>query len=314
MLGLMERRMFVMFCHARTQRSCSHSWQVEPSLSFWPSLHSRFCMLLWWSWMQNHIWTQGKLKARQFSHFSVQGPIVDLPKSLSRLVNRAGAFSGKGNGVDMARLRPEEVQHNQSSKYCAQKAFAARHESPIFLRFVQGFFARRWFCLPAYLAHCMHICWCNAACHHQGSSHIRKRCGTCLRRFGPQRDLFLCTRESNQVLYFESFNLVLCFAVMERHSAPRLLQFMWPFLWLLLLRCCTSRSRGWSNGYIVERHFRRLWMSTGSRSSASHFQGLMEPILATRACRFWLCAACGCTLRVSLLTSNAFVELVCSHN
>ncbi|CAL1141954.1 unnamed protein product, partial [Cladocopium goreaui] len=27
----------------------------------------------------------------------------------------------------------------------------------------------------------MHICWCNAACHHQGSSHIRKRCGTCLR-------------------------------------------------------------------------------------------------------------------------------------
>ena len=117
------------------------------------------------------------------------------PVSIGEL---AGAFSGKGNGVDMARLRPEEVQHNQSSKYCTQKAFAARHESPLFLRFVQGFFARRWFCLPAYLAHCMHICWCNAACHHQGSSHIRKRCGTCLRRFGLQRDLFLCIRESNQ--------------------------------------------------------------------------------------------------------------------
>ena len=254
------------------------------------------------SWKQNHFHV---FRAGADCWSSQKPGSIGEPK---------GAFSGKGNRIDMARLWPEEVQRNQSSQYCTQKAFAARHESPIFLRFVQGFFARRWFCLPAYLAHCMHICWCNAACHHQGSSHIRKRCGTCLRRFGPQRDLFLCTRESNQVLYFESFNLVLCFAVMERHSAPRLLQFMWPFLWLLLLRCCTSRSRGWSNGYIVERHFQRLWMSTGSRSSASHFQGLMEPILATRACRFWLCAACGCTLRVSLLTSNAFVELVCSHN
>ena len=38
----------------------------------------------------------------------------------------------------MARLRPEEVQHNQSSKYCAQKAFAARHESPIFCASCKG--------------------------------------------------------------------------------------------------------------------------------------------------------------------------------
>ena len=215
----------------------------------------------------------------------------------------AGAFSGKGNGIDMARLRPEEVQHNQSSKYCTQKVFASRHESPMFLRYVQGFFARRWFFTPARHADCMHIIWRIAACNHQSSSHIRKRFRTCLRRFGPQRDLFLCTSESNQVFFWWVLvYFFLCIAVMERHFAPRLLQFMWPFLWLLLLRCCTSRSRGWSNGYIVERHFRRLWMSTGSRSTASHSRGLMEPILATRACRFWLCAACGCTSRVSLFS------------
>ena len=35
---------------------------------------------------------------------SVQGPIVDLHKNLSRLGAPAGALSGKGNRVDMARL------------------------------------------------------------------------------------------------------------------------------------------------------------------------------------------------------------------
>ena len=65
--------------------------------------------------------------------------------------------------------------------------------------------------LSARHADCVHIVCRNAACNHQSSSHIRKRCGTCLRPFGPQRDLLLCISESNQVFFFEClFSFVHC--------------------------------------------------------------------------------------------------------
>ena len=97
--------------------------------------------------------------------------------------------------------------------------------------------------------------------------------------------------------------LVLSFPFsMGKTSLQRLRQFMWPFLWLLPLHFCISRSHGSSDGYIVEHHFRKLWTSTGSRSTASHSQALMRPILATKDYRRWLYAVCGSTSRDSLLT------------
>ena len=94
---------------------------------------------------------------------------------------------------------------------------------------------------------------------------------------------------------------------------PRSLQFMWPFLWLLLPHCCIFPWHGWSSGNIVERYFRRLWTSTASSSTASHSQGLMQPILAIRACRSWLCEACGSTSRVAFFSPAEvfFLSAIC---
>ena len=180
--------------------------------------------------MQNHIWTQGKLKAIQFSHFPWQGPIVDLPKSLSRLVNRRVHFRARGTGLIWLDYDQKKSNTIKVRSIARRKLLLQDTSPPFFCASCKGSLHAADICLPAYLAHCMHICWCNAACHHQGSSHIRKRCGTCLRRFGPQRDLFLCTRESIIRCFIlrvlVCFSLDLCIAVMERHSAPRLLQFM----------------------------------------------------------------------------------------
>ena len=167
-------------------------------------------------WCEVRFGPNTNWKKEDFHNFRARANCWSSQKPVS-IGDPADALSGKRNWVNMARLRPEEVQHNQSSKYCTQKAFAARHESPTWLRFVQGFFARLWFCLPAYLAHCMHICWCNAACHHQGSSHIRKRCGTCIRRFGLQRELFWCLEKARCCFY--GFNLCFVFALMAKVTA-----------------------------------------------------------------------------------------------
>ena len=95
-----------------------------------------------------------------------------------------------------------------------------------------------------------------------------------------------------------------CFG--KDNSCLRLHQSIWLFLGLLFLLCCIGQWPGWSNGDIIGHHFHGLWMSTVSRSSASQPQGLMQAILAIRAWRFWLCAACGSTSRASLFLSAFF--------
>ena len=81
MPGLTGGRMFATFCHASRQ-SLSHSWLVVPLWSFWPSLLSRFCMLLLWSLMRNQIWQiQHKLKARGLSSLQSKGLLLIFTKA-----------------------------------------------------------------------------------------------------------------------------------------------------------------------------------------------------------------------------------------
>ena len=129
-------------------------------------------------------------KQENFHACSARAPCWSSQKLVS-IGEPAGALSGEGHGVDMVGLRSEEVQRNQSSQYRTQKTVASRHKSTVWLCFVQGFFARHWFCLPARPAHCMHISCCIAARHHQSGGHVRKRCGACFCHFGLLRLKYL---------------------------------------------------------------------------------------------------------------------------
>ena len=150
-------------------------------------------------------------------------------------------------------------------------------------------------------AYCLGVFACNAAHHYQGHSHVRKPLRTYNRHL-----------ESNWEVLFQIVFLnghVHCFllcvdSVQDQLSSSSILKrsvlcSILLFQWWLWLWCCTGRCHGLFNACTAERPSRKLWMTTRNKSTASHIQVQMQPILATRACWSLHCADCGSTSRVS---------------
>ena len=165
-------------------------------------------------WCEVKFGRPNRSRERQDFHAFGSRPHSWSPQMPVSIGAPMGAVSGKGNRLDVARLWPKEYQGLQ---HCAQKNAAARHESTFWLCCVQGFFARNRDMLPSQPLHCMHISWCNAACHHHGGIHIRKRCGACFRRFGLKRqqhwfgDRSLCSLFFSRMYSAHVLSCTFCF-------------------------------------------------------------------------------------------------------
>ena len=91
--------------------------------------------------------------------FSVQGPIVDLPKSLARLVNRRVHFRARGTGLIWLDYDQKKSNTIKVRSIARRKLLLQDTSPPFFCASCKGSLHAADFCLPAYLAHCMHICW-----------------------------------------------------------------------------------------------------------------------------------------------------------
>ena len=109
---------------------------------------------------------------------AVQGPIVDLHKSLSRLVNQRVRYRARGTGLiwldyDQKKSNAIKVHNTARRKLLLQdtnppfdcaSCKGSLHASDIF------------YLLSLLTLFILVVCF--AACHHQGGNHVWKRCGT----------------------------------------------------------------------------------------------------------------------------------------
>ena len=195
---------------------------------------------------------------------SVQGPIVDLHKNLSRLVHQRVRYRAKGTGLIWLDYDQKKSNAIRVRNIARRKLLLQDTNPPFDCASCKGSLHATDFCyLLGLLTACISVTAMLpviikvAVTSGNGVGHVFAALAC--------KELFWHTPKE-YVLFCESkccFELCLLLR-WERNAWQRLQPFMWPFLWLLLLHCCICQWHGWSNGNIAERHFRRLWMSTGN--------------------------------------------------
>ena len=142
--------------------------------------------------------TQAESK-RTFT-LAVQGPIVDLHKSLSRLVNQRVRYRAKGTGLIWLDYDQKKSNAIKVRNIARRKLLLQDTNAPFDCASCKGSLHATDIFLPAQPAHCMHISWCIAACHHQGGSHIRKRSGPRFRALACKENCFGLTLKGARII------------------------------------------------------------------------------------------------------------------
>ena len=165
--------------------------------------------------------TQAESK-RTFT-LSVQGPIVDLHKSLSRLMHQRVRYRAKGTGLVWLDYEQKKSNAIKVRNIARRKLLLQDTNPPFDCATCKGsLHAADFFYLLGLLTACISVTAMLpviikvAVISGNGVGHVFAALAC--------KQICFCAYVNLIRCFFESFNLVLCFAVMERHSAPRLLQ------------------------------------------------------------------------------------------